>query len=171
MPLSLPSGQAPVRSRGPGYLGHMPVIVVGADTTAGLAILDGLHDPARDVRAFVSDEDTGHHLKQRGFKVALGDVSDESHVEAAATACFSAVLITEAAKDERERSFAKSSAEVLESWARAVANCDVTRVIWVSADETPPVAVGESVTVDPELPNYVDRVVELDDAQTINTSP
>ena len=149
----------------------MPVIVVGADTPAGLAILDGLHNPPREVRAFVSDPEIGYGLKERGFKVALGDVSDESHVEAAATACFSAVLITEAATDDRERSFATSATEVLQSWARAVASSDVKRVIWVSADQPPPVEVEETAAVDPEAPDLVDRVVALDDAQTISTSP
>ena len=149
----------------------MPVIVVGADTPTGLDILEGLHNPPREVRAFVSDPDTGLELKERGFKVALGDVSDESHVEAAATACFSAVLITEAADDSRERSFAASTKEVLQQWARAVANSQVKRVIWVTAEAPPPVEVAETAAVEPGSPDLVDRVVALDDAQTISTSP
>lgn len=149
----------------------MPVIVVGADTPPGLAILDGLHNPPREVRAFVSDEDTGFDLKQRGFKVALGDVSDEGHVEAALTSCFSAVLVAEAATDSRERAFAGSSQEVLEGWARAVTRSQVSRVIWVIEGSAPAATSSEVATVDPAAGDLVAKVVALDDAQTINTSP
>ena len=146
----------------------MPVIVVGADTDSGQAILKGLQGPDREVRAFVSDETIGVALKSDGFKVALGDVSDESHVEAATARCFSAVLVTEAATDSRERSFAETPREVVEAWARAVAASDVTRVIWVSADRPPATKTREVATLDPGDPNLVEKVVELDDAQTIS---
>lgn len=145
----------------------MPVLVVGADTEAGLAILDGLNDPNREVRAFVTDEDVGARLKGKGIKVAVGDVSDDSHVEAAATACFSAVLIAEAAHDERERSFAAVPGEVLAGWGRAMTGSGVARVIWVSSAEPPASSGHERATVDPADPDLVARVVALDEAESI----
>lgn len=145
----------------------MPVIVVGADTTAGQAILQRLQKPEREVRAFVSDERVGAQLKKSGFKVALGDVSDESHIETASTRCFSAILIAEAAMDDRERSFAGTVDEVLGGWARAVVNSKVTRVIWVSQADHPPTPTREVARVDPDDPELVEKVVALDDAQVI----
>ena len=91
----------------------MPLIVVGADTKPGASLLDTLDPTVREIRVFVSDEARGRELRERGFKVATGDVSDDSHVEAASTRCFSAVLITEAARDDRERSFADTPEKVL----------------------------------------------------------
>lgn len=143
----------------------MPVIVVGADTESGHAILEGLWHPEREIRAFVTDEQTGSALKSQGFKVATGDVSDESHVEAAAMRCFSAVLVTEAACDDRERSFAANPQDVLLGWARAVASSGVTRVIWVTGDEPPETEVRETSSVDPTTPGFAEQVVALDDAQ------
>jgi uncharacterized protein YbjT (DUF2867 family) len=90
------------------YVPGMPVIVVGADTSQGRAVVEGLLEPGREVRAFVSDPDAGAELRELGVKVALGDVSDDSHVQGACTNCFTAVLVTEAARDGRERSFASS---------------------------------------------------------------
>lgn len=146
----------------------MPVIVVGADTQAGKAILEGLHDPHREVRAFVTDEEVGADLKMKGFKVALGDVSDDSHVEAASTSCFSAILIAEAAHDHRERAFARSPDQVMAGWARAVSGSRVARVIWVSGETPPPTRADEVASVDPSDPSLVAKVVELDNAQSIS---
>ena len=95
------------------YVPIMPVIVVGADTPKGRAVIEGLVEPGREVRAFVSDPDAGAELRELGVKVALGDVSDDSHVQGACTNCFTAVLMTEAAFDGRERSFATSESQVL----------------------------------------------------------
>ena len=144
----------------------MPVIVVGADTYSGRAILDGLYEPDREIRAFVSDVDVAQELKAAGVKVALGDVSDDSHVEAASTACFSAVLIAEAANDNRERAFAADPAAVLEGWARAVSASDVTRVIWVGS-KPPATDVKETAVVDPGDPDLAEKVTALDDAASI----
>ena len=144
----------------------MPVIVVGADTEAGAGILDALHDPRREIRAFVSDEDVAERLRERGYKVALGDVSDQSHVEGASTRCFSAVLIGEAARDQRERSFAKSYDSVLRGWAKAVESASVTRVIWV-VDHEPPETATEVAVVPPDDPGLSSKVAELDDARFI----
>ena len=149
----------------------MPLIVVGADTDTGRAIVEGLTDPAREVRAFVSDEKTASELRSMRVKVALGDVSDDSHVEAASTACFTAVLIAEAAFDNRERSFAKSAEEVFDGWAAAVTASKVKRVLWVTADETPGLAIDEVAMLDPSDPKLVEKVVALDDAQTIGVDP
>jgi uncharacterized protein YbjT (DUF2867 family) len=145
----------------------MPVIVVGADTPSGMAVVDGLFHPGREVRAFVSDEEAAAELRRRGVKVALGDVSDESHVEAAATRCFSAVLIADAARDDRERSFAPDPTTVIESWARAVGSAKVTRAIWVMAGPAPASGARETAVVDPGEPDLVARVVALDDAQNL----
>ena len=59
----------------------MPVIVIGADTSQGRAVIEGLVEPGREVRAFVSDPAIGAELRELGVKVALGDVSDDSHVQ------------------------------------------------------------------------------------------
>ena len=142
--------------------------MIGADTKSGLAILEGLKQPDREVRAFVTDEDVGASLKDEGFKVAVGDVSDESHVEAASTRCFTAILVTEAATDQRERSFLDTPREVVESWAAAVSASEVARAIWVTGEDAPATAVREVATVDPSEPDFVERVVQLDDAQVIS---
>lgn len=146
----------------------MPVIVIGADTRHGRAILRRMRvQPDRELRAFVSSESVAGELKQEGVKVALGDVSDESHIEGASMRCFSAVLIAEAASDDRERAFADTAAEVLSGWARAVARSQVRRVIWVSGSEPPDTATEEVAIVDPADPELVEKVAALDDAQTI----
>jgi putative NADH-flavin reductase len=146
----------------------MPLIVVGADTDAGEAILSRLDGTDREIRAFVTDESTGLSLKGRGFKVATGDVSDDSHVEAAALRCFSAVLIAAAASDDRERAFAETPEEVLAGWERAVSNSGVTRVIWVTDDEPPETRVSEVAVVDPADPGLASAVLELDEAASLS---
>ncbi len=146
----------------------MPLIVIGADTGHGEAILRRLEGLDREVRAFVTDEGKGLELRDRGFKVATGDVSDESHVEAASLRCFSAVLIAEAASDSRERAFASSAESVLSGWARAVGNSRVNRVIWVTDGEPPEAKVPEVAVVDPSDSELVTKVVELDDAHSIS---
>ena len=146
----------------------MPVIVVGADTEPGLAIIGALIDPGREVRAFVTDPGVVSELKAQGVKVALGDVSDDGHIEVAALHCFTAVLVTVAARDGRERSFAEGQLEVLAAWGRAVANAGVHRVIWVHDGELPPVDVPEVARVSPEDSDLAYRVAGLDDARLIN---
>ena len=141
------------------------MIVVGADTPQGRAVVEGLLEPGREVRAFVSDPMVGAELRGVGVKVALGDVSDESHVQGSCTNCFTAVLVSEAARDRRDRSFAANEQQVLEGWAAAAAASGVTRVIWVHDGEPPPVRVREVRTVSPEHPNLVAEVSALDDAR------
>ena len=140
----------------------MPVIVVGADTNDGRAIIDRLGTD-REVRAFVTDERQAEVLRARGVKVALGDVSDDGHIEAASAGCFTAVLVIEAASDERERSFASTADAVLEGWARAVVTSHVTRVIWVG-DAAPETGAPEVTAVAPGG-DVAERVASLDDAQ------
>jgi len=149
----------------------MPVIVVGADTDTGRAIVDGLAAPDRELRAFVSDEDVAMSLKRTGIKVALGDVSDESHVEAASTDCFSAVLVAEAAFDGREQSFANTPDQVLLGWANAVEEARVKRLLWITDVEVPSAGIAEIAIISAGEPGLVDRVVALDDAQTITNDP
>lgn len=146
----------------------MPLILVGADTPTGDAILAELVTGDREIRVFVTDEARGLELRERGFKVATGDVSDEGHVEAAALRCFSAVLITEAAHDSRERSFAATSDDVLKGWARAVAGSKVRRVIWVTSEEHPETSAPEVVAVDPSDRGFAEKIVALDDAHSIS---
>ena len=114
----------------------MPVLVVGADTPAGAAIVDALLKREGEVRAFVTDPEAGEELKRRHVKVAVGDLSDESHVEAAGTRVFSAVLITSSVEDGREVSFADSRKEVLAGWASALKGAGVRRAIWVVDDDS-----------------------------------
>jgi hypothetical protein len=119
------------------------------------------------VRAFVSDPGAIAELRAMGVKVALGDVSDESHVQGSLTNCFTAVLVTEAAQDGRERSFAASVEQVLRGWATAAAASGVARVIWVHDGEVPTVATAEVRRVSPASPGLVDEVVALDDARVL----
>ena len=122
----------------------MPVIVVGADTKVGKAIVVALEPGPREIRAFVSDPEAGARYKAIGAKTALGDVSDASHVGSAAIGAFSAILVAEAASDGRERSFATSADAVFETWAEALAEAEVSRTIWVG-DVDPPDALAASV--------------------------
>ncbi|MGH8871159.1 MAG: NAD(P)H-binding protein [Acidimicrobiia bacterium] len=145
----------------------MPVIVVGADTTWGRALVEGLLEPGREVRAFVTDIGAAAELREAGVKVALGDVSDDSHVQGASMNCFTAVLITEAARDGRDRSFAATEEQVLRGWADATAASGVTRVIWVHDGDVPPVSASEVRTVSPTHPRFVAEVVALDNARTL----
>jgi nucleoside-diphosphate-sugar epimerase len=143
------------------------MIVVGADTQVGSTILEKLDATRREVRVFVTDEPRGLALKEEGFKVAIGDVSDDSHVEGAALRCFSAVLIEEAASDGRERAFADTPDGVLRGWANAVSNSKVSRVIWVMAGRPPETSSDEVAIVDPDDPDLGAKVFELDNARSI----
>lgn len=122
-----------------------------------------------EVRAFVSDPEAGSRLKSQAVKVAIGDVSDSSHVGAAALHCFSVVLLTEAALDERERSFAPTPGLVLEAWAEAIAESGAERAIWVETAGTEGSAkllgdLGIEVAVVPAgTSGSADLIVELDD--------
>ena len=144
----------------------MPAIVIGADTAVGRAIVDALIEPDREVRAFVSDIASAEELREAGVKVALGDVSDPSHIEGACTRCFSAILVTEAAFDDRERSFAHTPEAVLEGWVEAVRGAAVSRVIWVGEGVRPVDGI-EWVQVESSEPDIPGRVAALDDARSL----
>jgi putative NADH-flavin reductase len=113
------------------YTRAMPVIVVGADTPLGEAVVAALLPRNGEVRAFVTDPAAAAVLRERRVKVALGDVSDGSHVASAALNAFSAVILSGAATDGRERSFAATPDEVVAAWAEGLGDAGITRVIWV----------------------------------------
>jgi len=151
----------------------MPVIVVGADTQIGHTIISTVCRSAAEVRAFITRDKAADHLKERGVKVALGDVSDSSHVEAAALYCFCAVLVTEAAYDGRDRAFAQHPDDVLAGWAEAARNAGVRRVIWVGAEhreEPYPDSVGEvaTVIVEGDLEGAARAVGQLEEAERLS---
>lgn len=147
----------------------MPVMIIGADTPLGEAILSGMTDRSGEVRAFVSDPEFGDRYKTAGVKVATGDVSDASHVEAACTNVHTAVLVTDAARDGRERTFADTPDAVVSAWADAVGSAQVKRVVWVDPGEPPTTSIAEEAIVDANLDIaiLVTRVVELDEAESI----
>lgn len=118
----------------------MPVIIVGADTPLGEATINTLLPRPSEVRAFVTSPDVAAELRSRGVKVALGDISDGSHIGGAALNAFCAVLIAQAATDERDRSFAPDRDSVLEAWAEGLVDAGIKRVILVD-DEPPPAAL------------------------------
>jgi len=120
----------------------MPVIVIGADTPSGEAIVAALVARGGEVRAFVTNPAVGASFKERGVKVAIGDLSDGSHVGAAAFNTFTAVLIEDAASDGRQYDFAGDAAGVLSGWATALREAGITRAIWVG--DPPPSLVVES---------------------------
>ena len=115
----------------------MPVIVIGADTPIGASVLDALLPRDGEVRAFVSDVETGLALKERSAKVAIGDISDGSHVGGAALNTFCAVVVAEAAIDERERSFAPDPAAVVAAWAEGLTDAAVARIVVVDHPDVP----------------------------------
>lgn len=115
----------------------MPVLVVGADTALGSAITEALDGRPGERRAFVSDPVTAEDLRTRSWKVAVGDVSDGSHVGGAALGAYTVVLIAEALFDGRERSFAASPEAVVSAWADAVTEAGASRVIWLDDPRLP----------------------------------
>jgi len=108
----------------------MPVIVIGADTPTGRAIVHRLAATGGEVRAFVSAAPEAAVLRARGVKVAVGDLSDASHIGAAAAGAFSAILLPAATVDGRLLSFAAPAGAVT-GWLRAADEAGVSRVIVV----------------------------------------
>ncbi len=109
----------------------MPVIVIGAASPLGEVAVSSLLGRDGEVRAFVTDPDVVEALRARGVKVAVGDVSDGSHVGGAARRCFCAVVVPTAAIDDRERSFAQDPERVIAGWADGLRDAGVTRVLWL----------------------------------------
>ena len=151
----------------------MPVIVVGADSALGPAIIESLATRDGEIRAFVSDVEVLDELRARGVKAAVGDVSDGTHVGGAALNAFVAVLIAESGMDERERAFADTPEALHNQWADGLADAGVTRVIWVGNPPVPDViarAVKESAVVDVgdrSSEEIADEVARLDEAAEI----
>ena len=148
----------------------MPVIIVGADTVYGRAAATALTGRDGEVRAFVTDPDSAGPLRALGIKVAVGDVSDGSHIEGAALQAFSAVFVAEAGTDDRERSFASTFDDVVQAWLEAVRAAGVQRLIWIGPDEAPPPLSGgtdvESAAIDTREHNPEEAAAEavrLDD--------
>jgi putative NADH-flavin reductase len=154
----------------------MPVIVIGADTEYGLAVTEGLTHRNGEVRAFVTDPDSVPLLRAAGVKVAIGDISDASHIEGAAHQAFSAVLMAQAAVDDRERSFATSPEAVWSAWAAGLRDAGVQRLIWVGPDGGPPPTIpstsSEWATVDVRgrsSQQVAAEVVRLDDLAELDS--
>ena len=152
----------------------MPVIVVGADAPLGIQIVDALLPRAAEVRAFVTDRAVAAALKARRVKVAIGDVSDGSHVGIAAQHAFCAVLIGAAATDGRERSFASRADEVITGWAQGLADAGTTRVVLVHGGEVNPAPLRTAVsefaavsTIDRDEAAVIAEVLRLEGAATL----
>ncbi|MGI9647265.1 MAG: NAD(P)H-binding protein [Acidimicrobiia bacterium] len=147
----------------------MPVIVIGADTLIGRAVAEKLAAGSGEVRAFITDPDSATELRDLGIKVAVGDVSDSSHVSGAAHQAYSAVVIAEAGRDARERSFAKTFEAVADVWATGLKEAGVQRIIWIDPEQQPPASIeaaaAETVSIsDQDNPpgQIAEEVVRLD---------
>ncbi len=148
----------------------MPAIVIGADTGVGRAVVDALLDRQGEVRAFVSRPAVGAELKKLGVKVAIGDVSDASHIGPAALNAHTAVLMAEAAVDERVRSFAGDPEAVIRTWEEALDDAGVRRIIWVGSSPARQRLASlapeffEVSVVDRDLADIAREVAKRDDA-------
>lgn len=153
----------------------MPVIVVGADTPNGRAILPALAPASGEIRCFVSNSDVAEELRTIG-KVAVGDISDGTHVGGAAIGAFCAVLIAQAAHDDRERHFAASPETLYSQWAEGLKEAGVSRIIFVAAPGDDRAgqplrhAAPEFVTVPADIPplEMAAEVSRLEQAQKIS---
>ena len=146
----------------------MPVIIVGADTPIGTEIVAKLVESAGEVRTFITDPAFADAFTAQHCKVAIGDVSDPSHIEIAGFEAFTAVLITEAALDSRERAFSTSPESTAAAWIGAVTDARIQRVIWIGTHplheppgggRIPELAVLNSS--DPDIAVEVGRLNEL----------
>lgn len=108
----------------------MPVIIVGADTDTGQVVVPALQPASGEIRVFVSDPAVGEGFRPYA-KVAVGDLSDGSHVGGAAIGAFCAIVIARAATDDRERHFAGTPALVFAQWADGFKDAGIGRVIVV----------------------------------------
>ena len=155
----------------------MPVIVIGADTALGEYAIDELSRHNRDIRAFVSDPTVGAGLRNRGIRVAVGDVSDGSHLGGAAAGCFSAILVPEAAFDGRLRSFADSPAATVTIWASAVDEASVQRLILLEDGRIPDASErfagveAEIVVIPTERRSPTDIAIDVSKADNLDSLP
>lgn len=146
----------------------MPVLVIGADHPLGETIAAHLVAPEREVRAFVSSVEVVPRLRQMGVKVAVGDLSDEGHIEAACANCFTAVMVEPALSDGRELAFATAE-RAAQGWAAAASEARITRVIWVG-DNPPLFATPQSAVVSLNgrtSAEVADEVAYLDDVAVL----
>ncbi len=119
----------------------MPVILIGADTELGHAIVPELRPASGEIRLFSSSEEAV--ARYRPFaKVAVGDISDGTHVGGAAIGAFCAIVIATAAHDNRERHFAATPVDLFAQWSDGLADANVSRVIVVGAAHEIPDPVG-----------------------------
>jgi nucleoside-diphosphate-sugar epimerase len=150
----------------------VPVIVVGADNPIGIEITSALADSAGEVRAFITDPRPAAGFRRMGCKVAMGDVSDGSHVEVAAFDCFTAVLIAEAATDGRERSFADTAEAVAAAWMEAIRGAQIHRLIWIGSDALPdppdPEVCPEIAVLSERKPGVPQEVARLNEVETLD---
>ena len=148
-------------------------MIIGADTTLGPAIVDALANRDGEVRAFISAVEAIDELRSKGVKTAVGDISDGTHVGGAALHAFAAVILAEAASDDRERAFAADPAAVYDQWADGLRDAGVTRAIWVADVPIPTAlatAVREHASVAVTGRNPADiaaEVARLDEAATL----
>lgn len=144
--------------------------MVGADHPIGQEIVKALLGPGREVRAFVSDPIVAVELRAAGTKVAIGDLSDEGHVAAAATNCFSIAYVAPAIADGRELAFLPAEA-IPEAWAQVAADAAITRAIWVG--QGIPVfnirEVAEVAIEGIDLQTIATEVARLDDLRTLES--
>lgn len=118
----------------------MPVIVIGADTELGHAIVSELRPASGEIRLFASSEDAVARYRSSA-KIAVGDISDGTHVGGAAIGAFCAIVIASAAHDDRERHFAATPADLFAQWSDGLADAGVSRVILVGASREIPAPV------------------------------
>jgi hypothetical protein len=154
----------------------VPVLIIGADTPLGPLVVEALSGRDGEVRAFVATPELLDDLRARGVKTALGDVSDGTHIAGAALHAFAAVLLAEAAVDDRERSFADTPEAVYAQWADGLRDAGVTRAIWVADTPIPEAiaaAVRESATVmigDRDPSEVAAEVARLDEVADLSSA-
>jgi uncharacterized protein YbjT (DUF2867 family) len=147
----------------------MPVIVVGADTQRSQDLVKRLVEKGGEVRVFISDPEKLEEMRFLGAKVALGDLSDTSHLEGAATGAFCAVVLVEAAADGRELAF--STPEKLPGeWLEALRAAGITRLILVGDDQSAPAGFPEMRIVgskgrDPDA--ILEEILVLEEAGSV----
>ena len=136
----------------------------------GIAIVTALTAGSGEVRVFITDPSFAEEFRRAECKVAIGDVSDASHVAVAAFDCFTAVLIADAAADDRERSFASTPSLVLEGWCDAIREAGIQRQIWIEPSDLnglPVIPTGTEIAIlspaTDELARAVTTINELEE--------
>ena len=104
--------------------------------------------------------------------MAVGDLSDGSHIGAAADRSFTAVLVVAAATDGRPLAFSIDASGVLKTWTTALREARVQRAIWVG-DPAPHLieeSAPEVIVVDPAgraEADVADEVADLNDRKNL----